>query len=132
MGDYPLWLYISYHAKTAFIEKPTGVYRILENSASHNADIQKLADFEISAFNIRAYFAEHFHHEHLLKRLATNLVYKLQDLSIKYDKRVDYDIVSLYREYGLENYQKLFFKHYVLKNSCLRTLYLKFKSGKLF
>ena len=128
MGDYPLWLYISYHAKTAFIEKPTGVYRILENSASHSADIQKLADFEISAFNIRAYFAEHFHHEHLLKRLATNLVYKLQDLSIKHDKRVDYDIVSLYREYGLENYQKLLFKHYILKNCFLRTLYLKYLS----
>jgi len=128
MGDYPLWLYLSYHAKTSFIEKQTGVYRILEHSASHSTDVQKLADFEISAFDVRVFFAEHFHHEHLLKRLATNLVYKLQDLSIKHDKRVDYDIVSLYREYGLENYQKLLFKHYILKNCFLRTLYLKYLS----
>lgn len=128
MGDYPLWLYISYHAKTAFIEKPTGVYRILEHSVSHNTDIHKLVDFEISAFDIRTYFAEYFHHEHLLKRLATNLVYKLQDLSIKHDERVNYDIVGLHKEYGLEDYQKLLFKHYVLKNSFLRTLYLKYLS----
>lgn len=126
MGDYPLWLYISYHSKTAFIDKPTGVYRILKHSASHNADVQKLVDFEISAFDIRTFFAEYFHHEHLLKRLATNLVYKLQDLSITHDESINYDIASLYKKYGLDNSRKLFFKHYILKNSFLRTLYLKF------
>ena len=125
MGDYPLWLYMSYYSKTHFIERPTGVYRILEHSASHSSDVQKLAVFEISAFNVRAFFAEYFNHEYLLKRLATNLVYKLQDLSIKHNERVNYDIAGLYKEYGLENYQKLLFKHYILRNSFLRTVYLK-------
>ena len=41
MGDYPLWLFISFYAKTHFIEKPTGVYRLLTYSSSHSPDAQK-------------------------------------------------------------------------------------------
>jgi len=33
--DYTIWLYISYHSKIAILNKYTAVYRILENSLSH-------------------------------------------------------------------------------------------------
>ena len=126
MGDYPKWLYMCYYSKTYFIEKPTGVYRVLQKSASHDPDIQKMADFEISAFDVKEFFARQFHHEHMLKDLATNLVYKLQDMSLREDKSIDYDIKAISREYGLDHRNRLLFMHYILKNDCLRRVYLRY------
>ena len=131
MGDYPLWLYLSYHAKTFFIEKPTGVYRLLMCSASHHPDIQKLADFEMSAFDIRVFFSKQFNCEHMLKDLATNLVYKLQEMSLREDKRIEYDIKAINKEYGLNHPVRLFVMYYILKNDLLRRVYIRFKKIRL-
>ena len=60
MGDYPLWLYISKKSKIKHFETVSGVYRILENSASHSNDINKLIDFEKSVFEIQSYFSKRF------------------------------------------------------------------------
>jgi hypothetical protein len=126
MGDYPLWLFISYYSKTYFVEKPTGVYRVLQKSVSHDPDIQKMADFEISAFDVKCFFAKQFHHEHMLKRLATNLVGKMQDLSMKYDKKIGYDFAGLKKKYGFYNSWKLQVLHYILKHDFLRHQYMKY------
>ena len=126
MGDYPLWLYVSYYTKSVFIDKPTGVYRLLKYSASHHPDAQKLADFELSAYDIRFIFAKHFHYEHMLPQLASNLVGKLQDLSIKYDKRIEYDFAKIKREYGLNNSTKLQVLDFILKHDFLRHQYVKY------
>ena len=134
MGDYPMWLYMSYYAKTYFIDKPTGVYRLLKNSASHSPDPQKLADFELSAYDIRFFFAKQFHYEHMLKQLATNLVNKLQELSLQNDTKIEYDFVGLKREYGLYNSNKLHLLHFIMQHDTLRHLYLKhlrFRSGRM-
>lgn len=133
MGDYPLWLYLSYYTKTHFIEQPTGVYRILQHSASHLKDAQRLADFEISAFNVKVFFAEHFNHEYKLKELATNLVYKLIDLSMLKDAKIKYDFAGLKRNYGLKNPLKLQVMHCIMQNGFLRhqyKKYLKFRTLK--
>ena len=126
MGDYPMWLYVAYNTKTYFIDKPTGVYRLLKNSASHHPDAQKLADFELSAYDIRFFFAKQFHHEYMLPLLASNLVGKLQDLSIQYDKRIEYDFAEIKREYGLNNSMKLQVLDYILKHDFLRHQYIKY------
>ncbi len=126
MGDYPLWLYLSYYSKVYLIEKPTGVYRLLTHSASHNPNPQKLADFERSAYDIRFFFAKHFHYEHMLKQLATNLVGKMQDLSMQHDQKIEYDFAEIRKEYGLNNPVKLQLLHYVLQHDCLRHLYMKY------
>ena len=126
MGDYPMWLYVAYNTKTYFIDKPTGVYRLLKNSASHYPDAQKLADFELSAYDIRFFFAKQFHHEHMLPLLASNLVGKLQDLSIQYDKRIEYDFAEIKRVYGLNNSMKLQVLDYILKHDFLRHQYIKY------
>lgn len=126
MGDYPMWLYMSYYAKTYFIDKPTGVYRLLKNSASHSPDPQKLADFELSAYDIRFFFAKQFHYEHMLKKLATNLVSKMQFMSMKYDQRIEYDFVGLLKEYGLDHPVKLRLLHLIMQHDSLRHLYMKY------
>ena len=134
MGDYPLWLYLSYHSKSHFIEKPTGVYRLLTYSASHNPDPQQLADFEVSAYDIRFFFARQFHYEHMLKTLATNLVSKMQAMSMKYDQRIEYDFDGLLKEYGLNHPVKLRLLHLILQHDFLRRLYmryLRFRTGEI-
>ena len=126
MGDYPIWLFFSYHSKTHLIEKPTGVYRLLSHSASHDPDPQKMADFEISAYDIRFFFAKQFHYEHMLKTLATNLVGKMQEFSLKYDQKIEYDFAGLKKEYGLNNPMKLQLLHNILQHDCLRHVYMKY------
>ena len=126
MGDYPLWLYLSYYSKTHFIEKPTGVYRLLKHSASHNPDPQRVADFEQSAYDIRFFFAKQFHYEPMLKQLATNLVSKMQGMSMKYDQKIEYDFNGILKEYGLNNPAKLRLLHLVLQHDFLRHLYMKY------
>ena len=126
MGDYPLWLYFSYYSKTHFIEKPTGVYRLLTHSASHNPDPQKMADFEQSAYDIRFFFANQFHYEHMLKTLATNLVSKMQGMSMKYDQRIEYDFHGLLKEYGLNHPMKLRLLHLIMQHDFLRHLYMRY------
>ena len=133
MSDYPLWLYLSYYSKTHLIEKPTGVYRLLTHSASHNPDPQKLADFECSAYDVRFFFAKQFHYEHMFKTLATNLVGKMQEFSLQYDKKIEYDFAGLKKEYGLHHSVKLHLLHFVMQHDSLRHLYMKYlglRSGK--
>ena len=126
MGDYPLWLYMSYYSKAYLIEKPTGVYRLLTHSASHNPDPQKLADFEQSAYDIRFFFANQFHYEHMLKTLATNLVSKMQGISMKYDQRIEYDFHGLLKEYGLNHPVKLRLLHLIMQHDFLRHMYMRY------
>ena len=126
MGDYPLWLYFSYYSKTHFIEKPTGVYRLLKYSVSHSPDPQKLADFELSAYDVRFFFAKQFHYEHMLKTLATNLVSKMQGMSMKYDQRIEYDFDGLEKEYGLDHPVKLRLLHLIMQHDFLRHLYMRY------
>ena len=55
MADYPLWLYIAYHTDIYFMNRITGEYRILENSASHSTDIRKQINFIESSLSIRLF-----------------------------------------------------------------------------
>lgn len=60
MGDYPLWLWIASQNSVYFIDEVTGVYRVLENSASHNLDLKKNTLFNESVRNIRLFFNRSF------------------------------------------------------------------------
>lgn len=101
MGDYPMWLYFCYYSKSVFIPKSTGVYRVLKNSASHSTDAQKKVDFEVSAFEIKKFFATHFNHEYLLKELAIDLLKSLTLISIESDRTIKYDVFKQLRDvYG--------------------------------
>ena len=60
MGDYPMWLYFAATSKIGFIERPTAVYRLLNESASHSRDYGKMIRFVNSSNEICHYMAERF------------------------------------------------------------------------
>ena len=60
MGDYPMWLWISYYYKIKYLPESTTVYRVLEESASHSNDIQKYERFILSTIDITAFYIHKF------------------------------------------------------------------------
>lgn len=60
MGDYPIWLWISHKASVKFQDEVTGVYRILEESASHTSSIEKRKDFICNERDIKMFFVHQF------------------------------------------------------------------------
>ena len=60
MGDKPKWIELSHEGKFHFIDKITGTYRVLSNSASHSTDVNKMIAFwecknEITEFYSKLY-----------------------------------------------------------------------------
>ena len=60
MGDYPMWLWFAHESLIAFIPEITGVYRVLNESASHSASIEKFISFSLSGEAIREFYNEYF------------------------------------------------------------------------
>lgn len=60
MGDQPVWIEFASISKIKYINCVTAVYRITENSASHNKDIRKELDFYRSSMECRQFYAEKF------------------------------------------------------------------------
>lgn len=60
MGDYPMWLWFSHKSKIKFINEVTGIYRVLEHSATHNESLEKNLEFMMSLWDIKEYFNEKF------------------------------------------------------------------------
>ena len=60
MGDLPMQIEMSRECKFQYINKITAVYRVLQNSASHNSDIQKEIDFYKSARECRQFYANQY------------------------------------------------------------------------
>ena len=60
MGDTPLWLYLAAKGKVAYMPEITGVYRVLELSASHTGNLEKRIAFNKSARDIRLFFCDKY------------------------------------------------------------------------
>lgn len=60
MEDYPLWLYMSKERKIKFLSQKLACYRVIENSASHNINIEKQLAFEKSYWEIKNFFSERY------------------------------------------------------------------------
>lgn len=58
MGDQPVWIEFASISKIKYIEDITAIYRITENSASHNKDIEKELAFFKSSMECRNYYAK--------------------------------------------------------------------------
>lgn len=93
MGDYPMWLYFSHESKIKFFDKETAVYRVLEESASHSTDINKMIKFEESVYDIRQFYNQKFG---LNFELKVNYPFiknqLLNKLSEKYEKKLAKDV----------------------------------------
>lgn len=60
MGDYPTWLYFAHTSRIKFEDASTGVYRILEESASRSKNVTKMLAFYQSSFDLCKYFADRY------------------------------------------------------------------------
>lgn len=56
MEDYPIWLWISLNGRIAYLNDFFAIYRVVENSISHQSDIFKQAKFIKSEYDVRNYF----------------------------------------------------------------------------
>lgn len=78
IGDYPLFLWFAFNWEIGYLDTTTGVYRILDDSASHFQNTQKMLDFIQNTFEIREFFIEKYiktDKEKLTKRLKIEKVY---------------------------------------------------------
>ena len=60
MGDYPMWLYFAATSKIGFIERPTAVYRLLAESASHSRNFDKMIGFVESTTEVSRFMVQHY------------------------------------------------------------------------
>ena len=60
MGDYPMWLWMSLQGPIYHFQEKMGVYRVLENSASHIKDNFKRYKFHLAGYNLRLFFNKRY------------------------------------------------------------------------
>lgn len=56
MGDLPFWLYLSRFYKAYYLNEVSAVYRVLEESASHTRQIEKMIQFDKSIKEVKLFF----------------------------------------------------------------------------
>ena len=95
MGDYPAWLYFAHSSKVHFINEPTAVYRVLENSASHNNNIEKEIQFLLSAQAISVYFAKLYNKEYLIRSIKLLIVNGILSLCLERKMSINERILNI-------------------------------------
>lgn len=60
MQDKPKWYEIAHESKIKYIPIVTAKYRVLENSASHSKDINKMIAFKNAGVEIRLFYADYY------------------------------------------------------------------------
>ena len=60
MEDYPFLVYTAFESLIHFIDMPMAVYRSIENSLSHQMDIEKMLRFKKSGYDIQEFFADRY------------------------------------------------------------------------
>lgn len=88
MGDYPMWLWFLLHTKAYFLDDVTARYRILQNSASHSTNIEKVVAFEKSVLDVKLFYIEKYWNGDriLLKDVYTKSIWYILRLYIVNDK----------------------------------------------
>lgn len=112
MGDYPMWLWMSKNSKLYFMNEITGVYRILDESASHSKSIDKYMEFYKSCKEIQYFFMDDSHQPELLNRIDEYYNSRMYLLCLEHG----YAEIRTYRNY-LQNLEPLSLKSRLLKIS---------------
>ena len=60
MGDTPQWIEIAHCSKIGYIDVVTAKYRVLQESASHSGDINKMIAFIEAGIEIAQFYADNF------------------------------------------------------------------------
>jgi len=97
MGDYPMWLWFAQNSKLYFLNEIQGVYRVLDNSASHSTNYLTKLRFTINSAKITYYFASKYHIDEI-ERLTQLLWVEFEYAVRTKDKK---DISRIMREVNL-------------------------------
>lgn len=99
MGDYPIWLFISYYHRIHFMEDVTSVYRVLNNSASHfGNDYEKELSFLKSDFDIRFFLCERFGEVECYNRLKVLKARVILRCKLKHERKDIANDIQLIRK----------------------------------
>lgn len=60
MEDYPQWIWFSHESRIVFLDFYNSVYRMMDDSVSHNKDIDKELSFCKNVYEIRKYYADKY------------------------------------------------------------------------
>lgn len=108
MGDFPFWIYILMNSSIHFIPKVTGVYRIVNESATHSNNIQKSIDFLYSSLDCHIFMAKYYHKEHLINKIRVeNLGWVLDNYKRLNVKPPVFEIIRKYKLSTLHYYKTL-------------------------
>lgn len=125
MGDYPLWLFSFAESKVFYIDRVTGVYRVLKESMSHFTSFAKREKFIISTMDIQLYFAQRYKKNDnecsVVKRNLAFIAYESDVnnentktfflpywLKYRFDIMLFFDLISTHNRYFRFFYHKFF------------------------
>lgn len=113
MGDMPLCMYFYKHGHVKFMPEVMGVYRILENSASHFANVEKAFQFMDNSLRVRLFMLDKYGSDKITKKdvAQQQLIWYLK-LALKYDQEIKSFNYKAFKEqfqiYSLKNDIKFF------------------------
>ncbi|MDR2221789.1 MAG: glycosyltransferase [Flavobacteriaceae bacterium] len=131
-GDYSLWLHATIHGKAKYLPIVSSVYRILEESASHSKDINRIVDFEEKINTCRMYYLNKYYtgdKEQLKKKLLGSKTLSIVRLTLlneneevfqKYKGDLKYIANYKYKYYLIYSLGKINFKIFVKIYNALR------------
>ena len=97
IGDLPLRIEFAHASKIKFLSDCTAMYRVLDESASHNKDIEKAINFHKETLRIRLFYIEQYNFKSLKNRslktfysIAVKIAYEKQNVyySNKYFRKL--------------------------------------------
>lgn len=94
LGDVPTWIYFIVFSKIHFIPLVSGVYRLLEESASHSVDFYKRTEFISKAFLCRQYYANKYVGKKMAKKVAIVRINNLLYQSFLFDKQLNQPLLK--------------------------------------
>lgn len=128
MGDTPKWLYIMAHSKVKYLPDVTGIYRILENSASHFTSFEKEIKFWESVYDCTSFFADKYSvKKEIRNQLAIDEIERYLTIASIYGKHLNFPFVSFFKKHDIFSIKRLLsckIRSYVFG----RMLYANFKS----
>ena len=89
MGDMPLCMYFYKYGQVKFLPEIMGVYRILENSASHFVDVENAYKFMDNSLKVRLFMLDRYGSEKVTKKQVAQqqLIWYLK-LALKYNQEI--------------------------------------------
>lgn len=113
MGDMPLCMYFYKHGQVEYMREVMGVYRVLDNSASHFGEIEKAFQFMDNSLRVRLYMLDKYGSDKITKKdvAQQQLIWYLK-LALKYDQEIQSFDYKAFKEqfqlYSLKNDIKFF------------------------